>query len=98
MFRPACYTCHAVLLPVIEGAFAANGYTVETTPHRGSSDGTLLVLQRGVTTVLLTQLPDDSVGEIQVWGPGQSAVARLLESLPIEVHRQHEAWTVDADG
>ena len=82
------YTCKSELLPVVEGALAANGYTMDLSLEPHVSDTTALVMQCGTTIVLLVHAPNSSVDDIEVWGAGQSATADLFESLPIELHKQ----------
>jgi len=81
------YTCKAGLLPVVEEALIANGYTLDGPPRAQCSAATAVVLQCGTTAVLLAQPPNNVVAEIEVWGAGQSAVADVFESLPIVLHR-----------
>ena len=81
------YTCTAGLLPVVEGALIANGYTLADPTHAQSRGATAVVLLRGTTAVLLAQPPNNAVAEIEVWGAAQSAVAEVFEALPIELHR-----------
>jgi len=80
------YTCNAGVLPVIEAALIAKGYTLADPPRAQSRGATAVVLQRGATAVLLAQ-PNNGVAEIEVWGAAQSAVAAVFEALPIELHR-----------
>jgi hypothetical protein len=82
------YTCKAELLPVVEGALAANGYTMDLSLEPHFSDTTALVMRYGTTIVLLAHAPNSTVDDIEVWGAGQSAAANLFESLPIELHKQ----------
>ena len=91
------YTCHAALLPVIEGAFAANGYTLYMPPYTDPSGTTVLMLRREATMVLLTHLSNYSTGDIEIWGAGQRTAALLLESLPLEVQRQPALHAIDTD-
>jgi hypothetical protein len=44
-------------------------------------------MQSGATVVLLEHSPNSDIGEIEVWGTGQSATVNLLESQPIELHK-----------
>ena len=81
------YTCNAGVLTVIKAALIAKGYTLVGSPQALCSVATAVVLQRGTTAVLLAQPPNNAVAEIEVWGAGQSAVADVFESLPIELHR-----------
>ena len=81
------YTCTAGLLPVVEVALIANGYTRDVPPRAQSSAATTVIWQCGTTAVLLAQPPNNVVAEIEVWGAGQSAVAEVFESLPIALHR-----------
>jgi len=82
------YTCQAELLPVVEGALAANGYTMDLSLEPHFSATTALVMRCGTTIVLLAHAPNSTVDDIEVWGAGQSATADLFESLPIELHKQ----------
>lgn len=82
------YTCKAELLPVVEGALAANGYMMDLSLEPHFSDTTAMVMRCGTTTVLLAHAPNSTVDDIEVWGAGQSAAADLFESLPIELHKQ----------
>jgi hypothetical protein len=76
------------LLPVVEGALAANGYTMDLSLALHFSATTALVMRCGTTIVLLAHAPNSMVDDIEVWGAGQSATANLFESLPIELHKQ----------
>jgi len=80
------YTCHAGVLPLIQTALIAKGYTLVGAPRAQGRAATSVVLQRGTTAVLLAQ-PNNGVAEIEVWGAAQSAVAEVFEALPIELHR-----------
>jgi hypothetical protein len=82
------YTCKAELLPVVEGVLAANGYRIEMPQQQRLSGATALVMRSGATEVLLEHSPNSDIGEIEVWGAGQSATVNLLESQPIELHKQ----------
>jgi hypothetical protein len=82
------YTCKAELLPMVEGVLAANGYLIELSQQQRSSGATTLVMRSGATEVLLEHSPNSAIGEIEVWGTGQSATVNLLESQPIELHKQ----------
>jgi hypothetical protein len=82
-----CYTCEALLLPVVERALVARGYTRDVAgrvPHR---EGAAVVLLSGTTMVLLVHPPASAVAEIEIWGAGQSAVTEIFASLPVELHR-----------
>jgi hypothetical protein len=81
------YTCTAGLLPVVEAALIANGYTRDGSPRAQCSATAAVVWQSGTTAVLLAQPPNNAVAEIEVWGAGQSAVADVFEGLPIGLHR-----------
>jgi hypothetical protein len=82
------YTCKAELLPMVEGVLAANGYLIELSQHQRFSGATALVMRSGAIKVLLEHSPNSAIGEIEVWGAGQSATINLLESQPIELHKQ----------
>jgi len=82
------YMCRAELLPIVEGVLAANGYKIEMPQQQRSSGATALVMQSGTTVVLLEHSSNSDMGEIEVWGAGQSATVNLLELQPIELYRQ----------
>jgi hypothetical protein len=82
------YTCKAGLLPIVQAALIANGYTLDAPRQTQRRAGaTAVVLQSGSTAVLLAQPPNNAVAEIEVWGAGQSAVSEVFEALPIALHR-----------
>ena len=82
------YTCKVELLPIVEAVLAANGYKIEMPQQQRFSGATALVMRSGATEVLLEHSPNSDIGEIEVWGAGQSATVNLLESQPIELHKQ----------
>lgn len=81
------YTCTTGLLPIMEHTLLAHGYTYD--PPLWAPHGTTIthVLHYASTTVLLVQPPHHVVGEIEIWGAGQSAVANMLDMLAINPHR-----------
>ena len=81
------YTCKAELLPVVAGALAAHGYTLDLPAQQHFSGATALVMRYGTTTVLLEHPANSAVDAIEVWGDGQSATETLFESLLIELHK-----------
>jgi hypothetical protein len=85
------YTCASALLPVVEGALAANGYTIETPLQRLVGGDTLLVMMQGDAVVLLAESPHSDLAQVEVYGAAQSAVMVLLETLPIALHREPQA-------
>jgi hypothetical protein len=82
-----CYTCEAALLPVVEQALVAKGYTRDVPAGLQRVDGTAVVLLCGTNMVLLVQPPDGALAQIEVWGAGQTAVADIFADLLIELHR-----------
>ena len=64
------YTCTAGLLPVVEAALIANGYTRDGSPRAQCTATAAVVWQSGTTAVLLAQPPNNAVAEIEVWGAG----------------------------
>lgn len=81
------YACQRELLPMVEGALAAHGYRIEIPRQPSAGRSTALVMTRGLTTILLSDSPDQALAEIEIWGMCQSLAAQLLESLPIKLHR-----------
>lgn len=82
------YTCQHELLPVVEAALAANGYTIETPLSRRIHGSSLTIMTRGDGGVLITHNAANELAEIDVWGAAQTAASRLLESLPLPLERQ----------
>jgi hypothetical protein len=81
------YLCARELLPIIEGALAANGYRIDIPRQHGANRITALVMTRGLTTILLTDAADQALAAIEIWGIGQSLAAELLESFPIVLYK-----------
>jgi hypothetical protein len=44
-------------------------------------------MTRGLTSILLTDGPNQAQAAIEIWGLGQALAAQLLESLSLELHR-----------
>jgi hypothetical protein len=82
------YTCAHELLPCIEAALAAHGYTILIPLQPSVSGANTLVMISGETSILLTYPTAGQVGEIEVWGPGQTAATMFLEALPMALQRQ----------
>jgi len=82
------YTCRPELLPNIEAALAANGYTIASPFQRSFGGATTLVMTCGLATLLLAYTPTHSFAEIEVWGVALAAAVQLLESLPLPLDRQ----------
>jgi len=85
------YQCQRELLPMVEGALAAHGYRIDLPRQLSANRTTALVMTRGLTTILLTEAPDQALAAIEIWGLGQSVAAQLLESLPIELLKPSSA-------
>ena len=81
------YICEREVLPRVEGALAANGYRVEIRGQPRASRITALIMTRGLTSILLTDDPNQTQAAIEIWGLGQALAAQLLESMSIEIHR-----------
>jgi hypothetical protein len=81
------YICEREVLPTVEGALVANGYRVEIRGQPSANRTTALIMTRGLTSVLLTDGPNQAQAAIEIWGLGQALVAQLLESLSLEVRR-----------
>ena len=82
------YTCQPELLPIVEAALAANGYTVASPFQRSLGGETTLVMTSGLVTLLLDSTPSSTLAEIEVWGDALPAAVQLLESLPLVLSRQ----------
>ena len=82
------YHCWSGQLPLIETTLAAHGYQVEVPLKRRSNDAGTMVMICGLTSVLLTQLPDNATLEISIWGVAQPVIANVLEALPVRLHKQ----------
>jgi hypothetical protein len=81
------YTCQYEMLPVVEGALAAHGYTVDAPLSRHAENASLKILTRGDGGVLLAYNTASSLAEIEIWGAAQSAASMLLESLPLRLDK-----------
>jgi hypothetical protein len=81
------YICERELLPSVEGALAANGYRVDIRGQPSANRITALIMTRGLTSILLTDDPNQAQAAIEIWGLGQAIAAQLLESLSLEIHR-----------
>jgi hypothetical protein len=82
------YTCHPELLPNIEAALAANGYTIASPFQQSLTGATTLVMTCGLATLLLAYTPTHTLAEIEVWGVALAAAVQLLEALPLPLHRE----------
>jgi hypothetical protein len=81
------YVCQRELLPRVEGALAANGYRVEIRGQPCAHYTTTLIMTRGLTSILLTDGPNQAQAAIEIWGLGQALAAQLLESLSLDVYK-----------
>lgn len=82
------YSCLRAMLPTVEAALAAEGYTVERPLSRAVGDERTLVMTQAAAVVLLTESERSEVADIEVYGSAQSAAAMLLERLPLKLTRQ----------
>ena len=87
------YTCQRELLPMVEAALAANGYTIEAPLQKQMNGATFLVMTQGAALVLLIESAQRESAEIEVWGEARSAAIRLLESLPLPLRKQPQTST-----
>jgi hypothetical protein len=81
------YYCLPELLPMIEAALVANGYTIDIPLQRQIGGGSTMVMVRGAASILLVYDTVQARGEIEIWGIAQQAAAQLLESLPLPLSR-----------
>src|SRR4051812_3106460 len=81
------YACPSELAPVLEAAFAANGYTIELPYQENSKGDGALVMTQGEASVLLTQAATSDQCQIDIWGAAQHTAAVLLESLPLNLDK-----------
>lgn len=82
------YTCQPELLPIVEAALAANGYTIATPFQRSQNGATTMVMTSGLITLLLAYTPDHTLADIEVWGDALTVAVELLESLPFTLNKQ----------
>ncbi|MCU0490535.1 MAG: hypothetical protein MUD01_02910 [Chloroflexaceae bacterium] len=82
------YTCRHEMLPIVEAALAANGYTVELllSPHQ-SGVSMVLMKDRDCSVLLSHSKPQDE-GQIEIWGAAQTVAGLLLETLPLQLEKQ----------
>ena len=90
------YTCQPELLPSIEAALAANGYTIASPFQRSLNGATTLAMTSGLVTLLLAHTPDHTLAYIEVWGEALAAAVELLESLPFTLNKQTVASSIRA--
>ena len=90
------YTCQPELLPIIEAALAANGYTIASPFQRSLSGGSTLVMTSGLATLLLAYTPDHTLAEIEVWGDALAVAMELLESLPFVLTKQTLLFSISS--
>ena len=81
------YTCHGGLAPMIIGALAAHGYTMEIPPQECASGSTVTLMAQGLATVLLLETSDQAKVEIECSGVASDITAQLLESLPLPLQK-----------
>lgn len=81
------YTCKYEMLPVVEGALAANGYALETPLSRYINGTHLFVMTRGDGGALLSHNNTSDMATIELWGTAQSAAGILLDGLPFKLEK-----------
>lgn len=81
------YVCQREYLPMVEGALADHGYRVEIRDQQRSNRISALIMTRGLTTILLTDAPNQTLAAIEIWGLGQAIAAQLLESLSLGLYK-----------
>lgn len=85
------YTCQHEILPVIEGALAANGYVVDALLTERDVSACFTIMTNGDCGVLLAQNHTSGIAEIEIWGAAQSAASLLLKSLPLPITNATES-------
>jgi hypothetical protein len=81
------YVCQREYLPMVEGALTAHGYRVEIRDQQRPNRVSALIMTRGLTTILLTDVPNQALAAIEIWGLGQTIAGQLLESLSLGLYR-----------
>jgi hypothetical protein len=92
------YSCQSELLPTIEGALAAHGYQIEVPLQQNARGASAMVMTLGLSSVLLAQEPTHATLEIEIWGVAQPVAAKLLDSLPIRLHKESAPAIMDREG
>ncbi len=82
-----CYACRQEMLPAIEATLAANGYAIDTL-LQGIGGFSMVVMNCGESGAILTHHQSSEIGVIDIWGPRQITISRLIESLPLGVERR----------
>jgi hypothetical protein len=91
------YACQRELLPMVEGALTAHGYRVEIRNQQRPNRVSALIMTRGLTTILLTDVPNQALAAIEIWGLGQAIAAQLLESLSLGLYKPSAVSTITLD-
>ncbi|MFN8566365.1 MAG: hypothetical protein U0Z44_02335 [Kouleothrix sp.] len=76
------------ILPTVEAALAAHGYTVESPLAKDLNGDRMIVMTRSSTVVLLSECAQSEVADIEIYGAAPAAATALLEQLPIRLFRQ----------
>jgi len=76
------YTCPRELLPVIESALAAEGYTVEQPIQRAVGGSCTTIMTRGAAVIMLHEDRGRDMADIHVHRNGEVGGLVVLEELP----------------
>lgn len=82
------YTCMRVMLPTVEAALAAHGYTLERPLMKEVNGERMIVMTHLSAVVLLSECAQSEVADIEVYGAALGAATMLLEQLPISLAKQ----------
>ena len=82
------YTCLRAMLPTVEAALAAHGYTMERPLQADANGDRMVVMTQLSAVVLLAECSQSEVADIEVYGAAQDTATALLETLPLNLAKQ----------
>jgi hypothetical protein len=87
------YTCMRAMLPTVEAALAAQGYTLERPLTKEINGDRIIVMTHPSAIVMLSECAHSEIADIEVYGAAQAVATALLEQLPIRLAKQ--SWPHD---
>jgi hypothetical protein len=85
MTRILRYTCRTDVLPVLETALAADGYTIEAPFQPAVGGSAAMLMRKGTVFLLFSRPPTGQLADIEIGGEAQQVAEALLESLPLDL-------------
>jgi hypothetical protein len=85
MTRVLRYACRNELLPILETALIADGYTIEAPVQQAVGGSATMLMRKGTIFLLISQPPKGQIADIEVGGDAQQVAEEFLASLPLDV-------------